>query len=99
MKDSARCQDRESSDEGCRYMWRVTPGLILGGCHGLDEKRCSQSCTQEAIALAPTDGKPLPPPTAGREPRPGYNKMQDDETDSAKTSTTLPFSQDIRLEP
>jgi predicted RNase H-like HicB family nuclease len=46
------------------------PGLIYGGCHGDDEKQVfDQLCSivDEAIELYQKDGKPLPPPTAGRD--------------------------------
>ena len=45
------------------------PGLILGGCHGDDERAVFSELidiVNEAIALYHTDGKPLPPPTAGQ---------------------------------
>ncbi len=76
MKDSARCAKIvEWSDEDQCYVGSV-PGLILGGCHGLDEKEVfAELCeiVEEAIDLYRADGKPLPLPTAGR-----YfaNKMQ-----------------------
>jgi hypothetical protein len=44
------------------------PGLILGGCHGDDERKVfDELCVivDEAIALYKADGKPLPPPTHG----------------------------------
>jgi len=53
------------------------PGLILGGCHGTDEKAVfAELCdiVEETIALYRADGKPLPPPTAGRD---FANKVQD----------------------
>ena len=46
------------------------PGLILGGCHGGDERQVfDELCriVDDAIALYRTDGKPLPPATAGRD--------------------------------
>jgi len=51
--------------------------LILGGCHGTDEKAVfAELCdiVEETIALYRADGKPLPPPTAGRD---FANKVQD----------------------
>lgn len=53
-----------------------SPGLIYGGCHGADEKAVFEELRQvveEAIALYRKDGKPLPPPTSGRDVA---NKMQ-----------------------
>lgn len=53
-----------------------SPGLIYGGCHGPDEKVVFEELCQvveEAIALYHRDGKPLPPPTSGRD---FANKMQ-----------------------
>jgi hypothetical protein len=46
------------------------PGLILGGCHGDDERAVfDELCAivEDAIALYEEDGKPLPPPTSGRD--------------------------------
>ncbi len=46
------------------------PGLVYGGCHGSDEKEVFAELCQivaEAIELYHQDGKPLPPPTAGRD--------------------------------
>jgi predicted RNase H-like HicB family nuclease len=46
------------------------PGLILGGCHGQDEKAVFAELGQivdETIELYRKDGKPLPKPTAGRD--------------------------------
>lgn len=76
MKDSARyAKIVEWSDEDQCYVGSA-PGLILGGCHGPDEKDVfAELCemVEEAIALYHTDGKPLPPSTAGRD---FANKMQ-----------------------
>jgi predicted RNase H-like HicB family nuclease len=77
MKDSARyAKIVEWSDEDQCYVGSA-PGLILGGCHGPDEKKVFAELleiVEEAIALYRADGKPLPPPTAGRD---FANKMQD----------------------
>ena len=46
------------------------PGLLFGGCHGTDERQVfAELCeiVEEVIALYTADGKPLPPPTAGRD--------------------------------
>jgi predicted RNase H-like HicB family nuclease len=77
MKDSARyAKIVEWSDDDQCYVGSA-PGLILGGCHGPDEKEVFAELleiVEEAIALYRADGKPLPPPTAGRD---FANKMQD----------------------
>ena len=76
MRESARyAKIVEWSDEDQCYVGS-SPGLIFGGCHGLDEKEVfAQLCdvVEEAIELYKQDGKPLPPPTAGRD---FANKMQ-----------------------
>ncbi len=46
------------------------PGLFYGGCHGSDEKQVfSELCemVEETIDLIKQDGKPLPPPTSGKD--------------------------------
>lgn len=46
------------------------PGLFYGGCHGNDEKKVfAELCkiVEETIELYKKDGKPLPPPTAGKD--------------------------------
>jgi predicted RNase H-like HicB family nuclease len=77
MRDSARyAKIVEWSDEDECYVGSA-PGLILGGCHGPDEKEVfAELCdiVDEAISLYRADGRPLPPPTAGRD---FANKMQD----------------------
>jgi predicted RNase H-like HicB family nuclease len=77
MKDSDRyAKIVEWSDEDDCYVGSA-PGLILGGCHGPDEKEVLEELcdiVEEAVALYRADGKPLPPPTAGRD---FANKMQD----------------------
>jgi len=76
MKDSARyVKIVEWSDEDQCYVGS-SPGLIYGGCHGADEKEVFDhlcSVVEEAIELYRKDGKPLPPPTSGRD---FANKMQ-----------------------
>jgi len=77
MKESARyIKIVEWSDEDACYVGS-SPGLIFGGCHGDDEKQVFNELCQiveEAIQLLHTEGKPLPPATAGRDLA---NKMQD----------------------
>jgi predicted RNase H-like HicB family nuclease len=70
MKDSARyVKIVEWSEEDQCYVGSA-PALILGGCHGDDERQVFDELCQiveEAIDLYRQDGKPLPPPTAGRQ--------------------------------
>jgi predicted RNase H-like HicB family nuclease len=76
MKESARyAKIVEWSEEDQCYVGSA-PGLLLGGCHGDDEKAVFETLCQiveEAIALYRSDGRPLPPPTSGRD---FANKMQ-----------------------
>jgi predicted RNase H-like HicB family nuclease len=76
MKDSARyAKIVEWSEEDQCYVGS-SPGLILGGCHGPDEKAVfAELCdvVEETVALYKKDGKPLPPATSGRD---YANKMQ-----------------------
>jgi predicted RNase H-like HicB family nuclease len=76
MKTSARYAKiiEWSEEDGC-YVGSA-PGLILGGCHGSNEKEVfSELCqiVDEAIELYEQDGKPLPPSTSGRD---YANRMQ-----------------------
>jgi predicted RNase H-like HicB family nuclease len=77
MKDSARyAKIVEWSDEDQTYVGSC-PGLLLGGCHGDDEREVfDELCdiVDEVLALYRADGRPLPPPTAGRDLA---NKLQD----------------------
>lgn len=70
MNDSRRyAKIVEWSEEDQCYVGS-SPGLIHGGCHGPDERAVfDELCTivEEAIALYHADGKPLPPPTSGRD--------------------------------
>lgn len=76
MKDSARyAKIVEWLEEDQCYVGSA-PGLILGGCHGDDEKQVfKQLCVivEEAIELYRKDNKPLPPATSGRD---FANRMQ-----------------------
>jgi len=76
VKDSARyAKIVEWSEEDQCYVGS-SPGLIYGGCHGDDEKAVFDelcSIVEEAIALYRADGRPLPPPTSGKD---FANKMQ-----------------------
>lgn len=70
MKDSARyVKIVEWSNEDQCYVGSA-PGLVLGGCHGEDERAVfAELCqiVEEAIELYKVDGKRLPPPTAGKD--------------------------------
>ena len=70
MKESARYVKivEWSEDDNCFV--GSCPGLLYGGCHGDDEKAVfSELCAivEEAIELYNKDGKPLPPPTSGKD--------------------------------
>jgi predicted RNase H-like HicB family nuclease len=52
------------------------PGLLYGGCHGdIEQEVFAELCriVDEIIEIYHRDGKPLPPPTSGRD---FANKMQ-----------------------
>ncbi|WP_447602264.1 hypothetical protein [Nitrospira sp. Nam80] len=70
MKDSAKyVKIVEWSEEDQSYVGSA-PGLIYGGCHGSEEREVfDELCriVEEAIELYRKDGKPLPPPTSGRD--------------------------------
>ena len=70
MKDSARfVKIVEWSDEDQCYVGSC-PGLLAGGCHGDDELAVfAELCeiVEETIELYKQDGKPLPPPTSGKD--------------------------------
>jgi predicted RNase H-like HicB family nuclease len=76
MKDSTKyAKIVEWSEEDQCYVGSA-PGLILGGCHGDDEKKVFEELCQiveDAIVLYRKDGKALPPSTSGRD---FANKMQ-----------------------
>ena len=76
VRESARyVKIVEWSEEDQCYVGS-SPGLIYGGCHGDSEREVfDELCkiVEEAIALYKTEGKPLPPPTSGRD---FANKMQ-----------------------
>lgn len=69
MKESTRyLKIVEWSDEDCCFVGSC-PGLFYGGCHGKNEKDVfAELCeiVNEPIDLYKKDGKPLPPPTAGK---------------------------------
>ncbi len=77
MKDSDRyVKIIEWSEEDECYVGSC-PGLFYGGCHGNDEQDVFKelcSIVDETVELYRKDGKPLPPPTSGKD---YANKMQD----------------------
>lgn len=70
MKESARyVKIVEWSDEDQCFVGSC-PGLLYGGCHGDNELAVFMelcAAVEEAIELYKQDGKPLPPPTGGRD--------------------------------
>jgi predicted RNase H-like HicB family nuclease len=70
MKESARyLKIVEWSDEDHCFVGSC-PGLFYGGCHGDEERQVFEDLCQMAedmIALFHKDGRPLPPPTCGRD--------------------------------
>ena len=70
MKDSARYVKIVEWSEQDQCYVGSSPGLLYGGCHGQDEKEVfDELCriVDETINLYKRDGKPLPPPTSGRD--------------------------------
>jgi predicted RNase H-like HicB family nuclease len=70
MKESARYVKivEWSEEDGCFV--GSCPGLLLGGAHGDDEVAVFESlclAVDDVIDLYKRDGKPLPPPTSGRD--------------------------------
>ena len=77
MKESARYVKIVEWSEEDRCYVGSAPGLVYGGCHGENEETVFHELCQivdEAVELYKREGKPLPPPTAGRD---FANKMQD----------------------
>ncbi|MDA0747738.1 MAG: hypothetical protein O2954_14550 [bacterium] len=76
MKESARYVKIVEWSEEDQCFVGSAPGLIFGGCHGEDEKAVFQELcgiVEEVIELYHSEGKPLPPPTSGRD---FANRMQ-----------------------
>ena len=70
MKDSARYAKIVAWSEEDQCYVGTSPGLILGGVHGPDERAVfDELCrvVDEAIEIYRKDGKALPPPSAGRD--------------------------------
>ena len=70
MKDSTKYAKviEWSSEDNC-YIGSA-PGLIYAGCHGDDESAVFEELCQvveESIEIYRKEGKPLPPPTAGKD--------------------------------
>ena len=70
MKAGARyAKIVEWSEEDSCYVGSA-PGLLLGGCHGPDERAVFEELCQivdETVELYQAEGKPLPPPTSGHD--------------------------------
>jgi hypothetical protein len=77
MNDSARYAKIVEWSEEDQCFVGTSPGLILGGVHGPDERSVfDELCraVDEAVALYHQQGKPLPPASSGRDLA---NRMQD----------------------
>jgi len=77
MKESARYVKTVEWSDGDACYVGSSPGLFYGGCHGENEQEVfAELChlVDEKIALYYQQGKPLPPPTSGRD---FANKMQE----------------------
>jgi len=70
MKESARyAKIVEWSDEDQCYVGSC-PGLFYRGCHGEDEQEVFEELcriVEETIDLYREEGRPLPPPTSGKD--------------------------------
>ena len=70
MKDSARYVKIVEWSEADQSYVGSCPGLLLGGCHGDDERKVfDELCdiVDEVLDIYHADGRPLPPPTSGRD--------------------------------
>ncbi|MBI4459755.1 MAG: hypothetical protein HY648_06825 [Acidobacteria bacterium] len=70
MKESARYVKIVEWSEEDQCFVGSCPGLFYGGCHGNDEKEVfAEVCemVEEVLALYKREGKPLPPPTSGKD--------------------------------
>ena len=70
MRDSARYVKIVEWSEEDQCFVGSSPGLLLGGCHGNDERQVfDQLCqiVEEAIAIYHDEGRALPPATSGRD--------------------------------
>ena len=70
MKESAKhAKIVEWSDKDQCYVGSC-PGLFFGGCHGQDEQQVfAELCdiVEDTIELYKKNGRPLPPPTSGKD--------------------------------
>lgn len=76
MKDSAKYAKIVEWSEEDRCYVGSAPGLLLGGCHGNDEKAVFEELcliVEETIELYRKDNKALPPATSGHD---FANRMQ-----------------------
>lgn len=67
MKDSDRYAKVVAWSEEDQCYVGTSPGLVLGGIHGSDERAVfDELCrvVDEAVAIYLAEGRPLPPPTA-----------------------------------
>jgi predicted RNase H-like HicB family nuclease len=70
MKESALYAKIVEWSEEDQCFVGSAPGLVYGGCHGSDERQVFEQLCQivdEIVDLYHEEGKPLPPPTAGRD--------------------------------
>ncbi len=70
MKPSKRYAKIVEWSEADQSYVGSAPGLMLGGCHGDDEQvvfRDLCRVVDEVIELYAKEGRPLPPPTSGRD--------------------------------
>ena len=70
MKESAKYVKIVEWSEEDQCFVGSCPGLFYGGCHGDDEQRLFAELCQlvdETIELYGQEGRPLPPPTAGKD--------------------------------
>ncbi|MGH8584706.1 MAG: hypothetical protein ACREWE_00450 [Gammaproteobacteria bacterium] len=77
MKESARYVKIVEWSEEDQCFVGSCPGLFYGGCHGDDERQVfAELCeiVDETLDLYKQDGRPLPPPTSGKD---YANKMLD----------------------
>lgn len=70
MKPSKRYAKIVEWSEADQCYVGSAPGLMLGGCHGDDEQAVFRDLCRvvdEVIELYAKEGRPLPPPTSGRD--------------------------------